>query len=132
VSVEWGPIYDGVAGSAVPGGVSAAAVTVAGDMADQDLVGSERWPFGHRPGGWVIHLPLVVRTRSPSIFGSVVGGADRKRPSWGRWAGGHLSADQFFIPFRRRLFGPKSSPHTHSLSYSDNCELHHTDHQHRP
>ena len=42
--VEWWPIHHGVAGSAVPGAVSAAAVTLAGDVPDEDLVGAERMP----------------------------------------------------------------------------------------
>ena len=36
VVVEWRPVHHGVAGSAVPGGVSAAAVTEAGDVTDED------------------------------------------------------------------------------------------------
>ena len=39
--VESRPIYDGVAGAAVPGGVSAAAVTEAGAVTDEDLVRAE-------------------------------------------------------------------------------------------
>ena len=54
MSIEWQPVRHGVAGSAVPGGVSAAAVTEAGDVPDEDLAGAERVPvrasggcFGH-------------------------------------------------------------------------------------
>ena len=39
--VEWWPVHDGVAGSAVPACVSAAAVTEAGDVTDEDLIGAE-------------------------------------------------------------------------------------------
>ena len=39
--VERRPICHGVAGSATPGGVSAAAVTEAGLVADDNLVGAE-------------------------------------------------------------------------------------------
>jgi hypothetical protein len=77
VRVERQPINHRVAGSAVPGGVSAAAVTEAGDVTDQDLVRSEEVPVGHRLGGRVIHLPLAVRTRSPSTRGRLLAIADR-------------------------------------------------------
>ena len=46
---EWWPVHHGVAGAAVPGGVSAAAVTEAGDVTDEDLFGPRVWPLGHRP-----------------------------------------------------------------------------------
>jgi hypothetical protein len=39
--VERRPVHDGVACSAVPGGMPASAVTEAGDMTDEDLVRSE-------------------------------------------------------------------------------------------
>ena len=42
MSVKRRPVHHGVAGSAVPGGVSAAAVTEARDMTDEDLVRAER------------------------------------------------------------------------------------------
>jgi hypothetical protein len=37
-------------------------------------------PLGHRVGDAVTYLPLVVRTRSPSIVGRVVAPADRYGP----------------------------------------------------
>jgi hypothetical protein len=47
--------------------VSAAAVAVAGDMSDGDLVRPEGVSVGgHRLGRWVIHFPAVVCTNSPS------------------------------------------------------------------
>ena len=45
-----GPYTTVVAGSAVPGGVSAAAVTEAGDVADEDLVRAEGVPVGASAG----------------------------------------------------------------------------------
>ena len=45
VSVKSWPVDDGFAGSAVPGGVSAAAVAEAGDVSDKDLIGSEGVPI---------------------------------------------------------------------------------------
>jgi hypothetical protein len=46
---------------------TASAVSETGDIADQHLAGAERvWPFGQRVGGWMIHFPVVVCTRSPS------------------------------------------------------------------
>ena len=74
--VDWRPVHHGVAGSAEPRGVSAAAVAEAGDMPNENLVRAEGCLFGHRVGASVTHLPLVVRTRSPSTFGSVVAVSD--------------------------------------------------------
>ena len=45
MSVKRRPVHHGVAGSAVPGGVSAA-VTEARDMTDEDLVRAERVAVG--------------------------------------------------------------------------------------
>ena len=59
MGVERRPVHRLVACAACPGGV-AAAVTEAGVMADEDLVGAEWVPVGQRLGGWVIHLPFVV------------------------------------------------------------------------
>ncbi len=44
------PVHHGVAGSAVPGGVPAAAVTETGDIADEDLIGAEGVPVGASGG----------------------------------------------------------------------------------
>jgi hypothetical protein len=89
MTIDRGSLDHGVAGSAVPGGVSAA-VTEAGDVTDEHLVSGQ----GVTVGGsvWatsVTHLPLVVRTRSPSIFGRVAAAADMERPPppWGWWSG---------------------------------------------
>ena len=43
--VEWWTVDDGVAGSAYPQCVSAAAVAEAGDVTDEDLVSAGGWPF---------------------------------------------------------------------------------------
>ena len=66
--VEWRPVHHGIAGSAVPAGVSAAAVTKAGDVSDEDLIRAKgvavraagRWlgyplPFG-RSDQLTLHL----------------------------------------------------------------------------
>ncbi len=45
VCVERRPICHGVAGSALPGGVSAAAVSEAGDVTAEDLVGASGGPY---------------------------------------------------------------------------------------
>ena len=50
MSVEWRPVHHSVAGSAVLGGVSAAAVTETRDVADEDLVGAEAVPVGAAAG----------------------------------------------------------------------------------
>ena len=50
MSVERRPVHHGVAGSAVPGGVSAAAVTETSHVADEDLVGAEGVPVGASAG----------------------------------------------------------------------------------
>lgn len=63
----------GIAGSAAPGGVAAAAVTEAGDMTDEDLVGAEGMPvramvgcFSHPlafdPDEVALHVGSVVAT----------------------------------------------------------------------
>jgi hypothetical protein len=46
----------------MPAGVPTTAVSETGDMANEDLVGSELMAItlGQRDGGWVIHLPAVV------------------------------------------------------------------------
>ena len=43
-----GPYTTASQGSAMPGGVSAAAVAEAGDVADEDLLGPSGWPLGQR------------------------------------------------------------------------------------
>ena len=43
-----GPYTTASQGSAMPGGVSAAAVAEAGDVADEDLLGPIGWPLGQR------------------------------------------------------------------------------------
>lgn len=50
VFVEWRPVHDGVAGSAVPACVAAAAVTEAGDVTDEDLLRAEGVPVGASAG----------------------------------------------------------------------------------
>jgi hypothetical protein len=67
VCCERRPVHRGVAGAAVPAGVSAAAVSEAGDVADEDLAGAEGCPLGQRLGASVIHLPRLS-TSSPYTF----------------------------------------------------------------
>jgi len=59
VSVERRPADHGIAGSAVPAGVSAA-VAEAGDMTHEDLLRSSEWPLGQRLGGRVESHDLAV------------------------------------------------------------------------
>jgi hypothetical protein len=70
VSVERRPEHRRIAGAARPGGVPAA-VTEAGLVTDEDSARAERVAIGHRVGGWVIHPPAVVCTRSPSTPSSL-------------------------------------------------------------
>ena len=67
MSVEWRPVDGLVACAAGAGGVSAA-VTEASLMTHQYRAGAELVPVGQRVGGWVIHLPSVVCTSSPSTI----------------------------------------------------------------
>jgi len=46
VRVEGRPVHHGIAGAAMPAGVSAAAVAEAGHLADEDLIRAEGCPFG--------------------------------------------------------------------------------------
>ena len=64
--VERRPEHNSVAGVAVPRGVTAAAVTEASDVTDEDLVGAETMPLGQCVGARVIHFPVVACTSSPS------------------------------------------------------------------
>jgi hypothetical protein len=41
-------------------------------MPYRDLAGAEGVPVGQRVGGWVIHLPAVVCTNSPSTHSMLV------------------------------------------------------------
>jgi hypothetical protein len=50
VGVERRPVNRLIAGAAMPAGVSAAAVTEAGDVADEDLIRAERVPVGALAG----------------------------------------------------------------------------------
>lgn len=52
VGVEGRPVHDGVTGSAVPGRLSTATVTEAGDVTDEDLVRAEgvRWDIDLHQG----------------------------------------------------------------------------------
>ena len=54
--IERRPVHDGVAGAAMPGGVSTAAVAEAGDMPDEDLIRAEGVPVG--AAGWWLGYPL--------------------------------------------------------------------------
>ncbi len=56
---HWWPVHHGIAGSAVPAGVSTAAVTQADDVPDENLIRAEGVPVGtagRRSGD-----PLTVR-----------------------------------------------------------------------
>ena len=64
--VERWTVDDGVAGSAVPAGVSAAAVAEAGYVPDEDLIGAELVSVGASTGRLGDHWPSVVWTSSPS------------------------------------------------------------------
>ena len=44
----------------MPAGVPATAVSDAGDMTDEDLVGPSGCPFGQRVGGWMIQVPAAL------------------------------------------------------------------------
>jgi hypothetical protein len=68
VCVQRWPVHRFAAGAAVPGGVPAAAMPEARDVADEDLVGAETVPVGAAPGGLVIHLPSTARTSCPSYM----------------------------------------------------------------
>jgi hypothetical protein len=46
VSVQRRPVRHGIAGPTVPAGVSASAVSEAGDVSDEDLIRAEGCPFG--------------------------------------------------------------------------------------
>jgi hypothetical protein len=59
VSVERRPVHHGIAGSAMPAGVSAAAVSKADDMSDEDLIRAESVPV--RASGRWVGDPLPVR-----------------------------------------------------------------------
>ena len=71
MSVEWRPVHDGVAGSAVPAGVAPAAVAEAGDVADEDLAGAEQMPVGYQA---LIGVEVLIRARSLSALVSRTGG----------------------------------------------------------
>ena len=72
-----GPYTGLIACAARPCGV-ASAVPEAGLVTDMDLAGAEYVSeFGQHVGGWVIHLPVVVCTNSPSTTTSVVRPATR-------------------------------------------------------
>ena len=58
VRVQRRPVRHRITGSAMPAGVTTAAIAKAGDMSDEDLVGAERvavWAAA----GWAGHPPTV-------------------------------------------------------------------------
>ena len=70
VSVDWWPVHRFIACATCPHCVSAA-VPQTCLVTTNTSPGPRRCPFGQCVGGWVIHCPVVVCTRSPSTTTSL-------------------------------------------------------------
>ena len=66
------------------------------------------WPFGHRVGGWVIHVPAVVCTSSPSTANSLWSLATGQLHRWQLRSSTRILVEGFRA--RRRAEGPVMIP----------------------
>ena len=75
------------------------------------------WPFGHRVGGWVIHVPAVVCTSSPSTANSLWSLATGQLHRWQLRSSTRILVEGFRA--RRRAEGPVMIP---VVAASHNCQ----------
>jgi hypothetical protein len=78
VGVHRWPVHHGIAGSAVPADVSAAAVSEACDVADEDLIRPEGMPVRYlAPSGVDVVIASIALSRLPQFVGTFRGSAER-------------------------------------------------------